>query len=845
LQDVYRFDRFEVRRVERELRMGGERAGIGSRAFDVLLALLDHRDRVVSKNELLDCVWPGLVVEENNLQAQVSALRKLLGPKAIATIPGRGYRFALPLADEGADQAPAAVRGDAVASIARTNLPAADEMPFGRDADMAAVTQLLREHRLVTVVGAGGIGKTRLAQEAARRQIDAHASGVWWVDLAALSNPDGIVPAIVNAARLQLEEGDPLAELARALAYRSTLLVIDNCEHLAADVARVVQAALGAATGLRVLATSQEPLKTPGEYAYRLDALAVPPSGTSLEVSRTFGAIQLLEQRAKAVDRLFSLNESTIAGAIELCRHLDGIALAIEMAAVRLPLLGLEPLQARLGERLKLLRSGDRLMPARHQTLRATLDWSHSLLNADEQATLRRLSVFAGSFRLDMAQRVASSGALDEWTVLDALTALIEKSLVHVERSEPPRYRLLETTRLYAAEKLREHAETDITLERHSEALVALADESNEAYWALADKPWLSRYAADYEDLQGAFDRACATRRADVAASTGEALFNLDRMRGLVVPLRKRAASAHALLPLGDSRAQARLWNCIARFLASTAELPLVVTAPERVAAWRRVGDKRQIYLALGTLSIACVRAGDWVAAERALGEAHALEDPAFPRRLLAELAGDRIGLGNYRNDATAYRKSLRETMRLAEEVGAEALVSVCRRSLADAALMAGDVTEAIALGRAAVADPRVRDRPRSLAVALSNLNAALLVAGELEAARQVATEALPLAWQAGIVHYFFDHVALYAARMGRAAQAAQLVGFANRIYAAGKEPRQPNEARSMEQAEAAATSILGTDEYHRIRSAGDAMSDEEARALARNVLTVRGDTAR
>ena len=138
MQDVYRFDGFEVRRVERELRVGGERAGIGSRAFDVLLALLDHRDRVVSKNELLDSVWPGLVVEENNLQAQVSALRKLLGPKAIATIPGRGYRFALPLADEGADRAPAAVRGDAVASIALTNLPAADEMPFGRDADMPA-----------------------------------------------------------------------------------------------------------------------------------------------------------------------------------------------------------------------------------------------------------------------------------------------------------------------------------------------------------------------------------------------------------------------------------------------------------------------------------------------------------------------------------------------------------------------------------------------------------------------------------------------------------------------------------------------------------------------------------
>ena len=837
MQNVYRFDDFEVRRIEREVRVGGQPAGIGSRALDVLLALIEHRDRVMSKNELLDLVWPGLVVEENNLQAQVSALRKLLGPKAIATIPGRGYRFALPIVEQPAVPAPTSVSSEASGPIALTNLPAADEIPFGRDADMAAITQLLREHRLVTVVGAGGIGKTRLAQEVARRQIDAHRGGVWWVDLAALSSPEGIVPAIVNAAHLQLEEGDPLAELARALTQRSTLLVLDNCEHLAADVARVAHVALDAAAGLRVLATSQEPLKTPGEYAYRLDALAVPPVGTSLEVARTFGAIQLLEQRAKAVDRLFALDESTIAGAIELCRHLDGIALAIEMAAVRLPLLGFEALQARLTDRLKLLRSANRLMPARHQTLRATLDWSHSLLDAHEQAVLRRLSVFAGSFRLDVVQRVAAYDPLDEWTLLDALTALIEKSLVHVERGEPPRYRLLETTRLYAAEKLREHSETDGTLARHSEALAALADESNEAYWALGDKPWLTRYAADYDDLQAAFDRACAARRADIAASAGDALFNFDRMRGLVAPLRNRARSAHALLPLGDVRAKGRLWNCIARFLASTPDLPLVQTAPERVAAWRRVGDKHQICLALGTLSIARVRAGDWAAAERALDEAHALEDETFPPRLRAELAGDRIGLGNYRKDATVYRESLRETMRLAEEVGADALVSVCRRSLADAALMAGDVAEAIALGRAAVGDPRVRDRPRSLAVALSNLNAALLMAGELAAAREVATEALPLAWQTGAVHYFLDHVALYAARTGQAAQAAQLIGFASRIYATGREPRQPNEARSVEQAEAVVASIIGADEYDRMRAGGGTSSDEQAQAIARAVL--------
>jgi tetratricopeptide (TPR) repeat protein len=387
---------------------------------------------------------------------------------------------------------------------------------------------------------------------------------------------------------------------------------------------------------------------------------------------------------------------------------------------------------------------------------------------------------------------------------------------------------------------LLEHAENEGTLRRHSEALAALADESNQAYWTLPNKPWLARYAADYDDLQATFDRACQARRADVAASTGNALFNLDRTRGLVSPLRDRARSAHVLLPLGDALTQARLWNCIARLLAATAELPLMLTAPERVAAWRRVGDKHQIYLALGTLSIACARGGDWDGAERALDEAHTFEDAAFPRRLLAELAGDRVSLGNYRNDAAAYRESLRETIRLAEEVGADGLASGSRRSLADAALMAGDVAEAIALGRAAVIDPRVRNQPRSLAVALSNLNAALLMAGDLPAARRTATEALPLAWQTGIVHYFLDHVALYAARTGRGAQAAQFIGFADKVYAANQEPRQPNEARSVEQTEAAIASTLDTQEYARLRAAGEALSEAQAEALARAVLVER-----
>jgi predicted ATPase/DNA-binding winged helix-turn-helix (wHTH) protein len=841
LQDLYRFGSFEVRRVERELLARGEPAAIGSRAFDVLLALLEHRDRVVSKNELFDLVWPGLVVEENNLQVQVSSLRKVLGPQAIATIPGRGYRFSLPLDSEAETRdPPRRAQGAAAVDASRTNLPAAVEPPFGRDADMAAVTQLLREHRLVTVLGTGGIGKTRLAQEVARRQLENYPDGVWWVDLAALSSPEQIVPAVAAAAHVRLEAGDSPATLSKPLAARATLLVLDNCEHLAAHVAHLVHAILDAGTEARILATSQEALKSPSEYLYRLESLAVPPAGTTLASARKFGAIQLLEERARAADRHFSLTESGVADAIELTRHLDGIALAIEMAAVRVPVLGLQALNARLGERLKLLRGASRLLPARHQTLRATLDWSHSLLAPEEQAVLRRLSVFVGSFRLELAQAVAAGEDLDEWTTLDALTGLVERSLVQVERSEPPRYRLLETTRLYAAEKCAENGESERCQERHGAALAALGEEISKTFWELPDPQWLALYAADYDDLQAAFDFGCRMGDPAMVACTGEALFDLDRMRGQTMSPRPRARAAHVLLDAAPPPVRARLWNCIARPVLALPEFPFLASAQQRVLAWREAGDARQLFLALGTLGIAHARVGEWEDSERAFREADGLEDPSWPPRLRIELVGDRLTLGNYRGDAVAYRDSLREMLAFAEQAGALAIAGQSRRSLADAALMLGDAEEAIRLGRAAIADPHTRERARALAVTRSNLHGAHLVAGDLDAAREVGLAALVGCRQTAILHYFFDHLAWYSALTGRVQEAAQLLGFADRVYAAQQEMRQLNEARGAEEAGKVIDAALGTEEHARWRSIGSGLDDTQAVALAESVLAAR-----
>ena len=360
--------------------------------------------------------------------------------------------------------------------IGLTNLAVSLDALIGRDADVAALSQSLATHRLITILGSGGIGKTRLAQAVARERVGLHRHGVWWIDLAALSAPDKIVAAIAQGAHVELDDTDSAAPLARALARRDLLLVLDNCEHLIADLVPIVRSLLHAAPQLAVLATSQEPLKIAGEQLYRLGALSVPPADATLDAACAHSAVQLLEQRAQAADARFRLSDETIAAAIELCRHLDGIALAIEMAAARLPLLGVAQVLARLGERFRLLRSAERGAPARHQTLHATLDWSHSLLSDNERTVLRRLSVFVGSFRLEAAQQVAASDDIDEWAVLDDLAALADKSLLQVEPGDPPRYRMLETMRLYAAERLVQHAEQQATWVRHGRAMAWIAD---------------------------------------------------------------------------------------------------------------------------------------------------------------------------------------------------------------------------------------------------------------------------------------------------------------------------------------------------------------------------------
>lgn len=459
----------EIRPDERKVLHEGREVVLGGRAFDLLLVLIECRERVVSKVELMERVWPDLVVEENNLHVQIAALRRALGPGLITTIPGRGYRFTPPyaLATGGA--------GDAHETAPAT-VPSAPGPPWlsqteallGREIDCVALAARLQQQRLISVVGAGGIGKTRLVREVARRcQMD-FADGVWWVDLASLKDDGEVCRVVAAGLGIRSGDGDAAMQLAQALHDRGRLLlVLDNCEQVAAGVGALTAVLLTALPHLQVLATSLVPLHIDGEQVWRLGSLGLPARGVPLEEARQCGAFALFEQRACQVDQRFVILPGQLELVIDLCRHLDGNALAIEMAAVRAPQIGIEALHARLTDRLRLLRSINRQQPERHHSLRALLDWSCALLDEVQRGVLWRLAVFGGSFRLDLALQVLVDDELDEWTVLDALGVLVDRSLLQIESVDPPCYRLPESTQVYAHEQLSRCGLLDLMRTRH------------------------------------------------------------------------------------------------------------------------------------------------------------------------------------------------------------------------------------------------------------------------------------------------------------------------------------------------------------------------------------------
>ncbi len=494
----------------RQLLLEAERpVAIGGRALDILIALVDRAGELVSKEDLVARAWPNISVDESNLRAQIAALRKALkdgreGARYVATIPGRGYRFVAPVSR-------AAVDESRQSRDRAPSLPVRLTRPVGRDDVVSAVRNRLQRLRAVTIVGPGGIGKTTVALAVADELSASYEHGVCFVDFAPLGDAQLVPSALASALGLAIVSEDPTPGVIAFLRSRRMLLVLDSCEHVVETAAALAEKVLKAAPAVHVLATSREPLRAEGEHVQRLQPLEAPPPSPGLRAADALGypAVELFVERAAACTDGFELTDADAPVVAEICRRLDGIALAIELVAGRVDAFGVAGVAAHLDDRFQLLTSGRRTALPRHQTLRAALDWSYEFLPEPERLLLRRLAVFAGGFTLQTASEVAAGAGIDAPEVIDRVANLVEKSLVAIDaKGATGAYRLLDTTRAYALAKLAESGERDAIARRHAEHYRALLERADGGVAARSLADLRAAHQCWIDNLRAALDWA-------------------------------------------------------------------------------------------------------------------------------------------------------------------------------------------------------------------------------------------------------------------------------------------------------------------------------------------------
>ena len=762
-----RFGAARLDLAQRRLLIEEVPARLGARAFDVLVALVERRDRAVSKNELFDLVWPDVVVEENNLQVHISALRKLLGPQTIATIPGRGYRFTARVTSP---------LSDAAEPVPSVSSPAATEPEplYGRAEDLLAVGDLLRKHALVSIVGAGGIGKTRMAQVLAAAAPEHFNGGMWWVELSQVSDGAAVPAAIGQVLRVSGSDERPVLQTVSALLrHGRALLVLDNCEQVLDSAADSVRALLADVPDLRVMVTSQEPLRLPAEQVYRLSGLA------SESATETPAAVALFVARARAADPRLQPTSAQLVTIADICRRLDGMPLAIELAAARVRLLGIDGLRARLDERFKLLTGGTRSVLRRHQTLRATLEWSHQLLSAEERTVFRRLSVFVGGFSLELAQAVAADERLDRWTVLDLLGHLVDKSLVVADGGEAPRYRLLETTRAFALEQLAAANETPQLLRRHSDAMLEFAQHVESGHWRWSEEDQ-TRHNAELDNLRAALDWAAA---AGDTRGLACALFANSRRLWLNYELMNEGIECGMrLLPLPaglDLEVEARFNLALAHLGYLGGPQECFVAALRATELFRSLGDTfRLIDCLIWTVMVGAHR-GESQHRVTALAEADTLIDDDAPPRQRAALALAHARHYAYLGDYESARPWAERQAAIYRQVGLEMGEQMALSTAAwyDCAL--GHIDEAIPILQASIATLRRSNATYGIGGAQQFLANAHALRGDREPALTLSRAVIPYLQRTQMVATLVPYIALlHVQQPGSEIDAAMLIGF-------------------------------------------------------------------
>lgn len=755
--DAIGFGPFQLFPARQLLLEAGRPVRLGSRALEILAALVDRPGELVSKRELIARVWPNTVVEESNLKVHVSALRRVLGDgrgsnRYLLNVPGRGYRFIAPVSRSDWQPPTASI---AVTTDRPHDLPAPLTRILGRGEILDALPIRLKQRRLVTIVGPGGIGKTTVALAVADASISSYRDGARFLDLAPLADPLLVPTALATLLGVAVYSENPLPGLIAFLRDKQMLIVLDSCEHVVDAAAALAEALLKSVPGLHILVTSREPLRAAGERIQHLSPLDTPPTSgvpTAAE-ALAYSAVQLFVERAAERSDAFELLDTDAPFAAEICSKLDGNALAIELAAGRVDLFGVRGVAQRLDDRFELLTNGRRTALPRHRTLSAMLDWSYDLLSEIERIILRRLAVFAGRFTLEAATAVATSNKVAACDVLDGVTNLVAKSLISADVSGAvAHYRLLDTTRAYAREKLTQSGELEQSARRHAEYYRDLFERAEAESKKQNTADWLCIYNDQIDNARAALDWAFSpVGDAALGVALTIATVPLWVNLSLVDEGRKRATRALTSLETGTDRAaRQQMQLCAALGVA----LYSIGPGAESKAAWTNVlkisenfGDTDYQLRALWGLWVISVTGGKHrkglSLARKFAGLSADISDP------LALFVGDRLMgtslhfLGEHEKGRSylqrALSRSLAETTHRSQIVRFQFDQSVCTRAYSARILwLQGYPDQAFRAAESSVVGAQVINHSLSVCYALAQAACPIaLFVGDLAAAQR------------------------------------------------------------------------------------------------------------
>ena len=731
------------------------------------------------------------------------------------------------------------------------NLPLNLTSFVGREAEIVEIARLIEHHRLVTIVGSGGIGKTRTSLQVAADLLDGSGDGVWFVELAPLSSGD-YIPTTIGAlfGITFAAEGDPLEHLVRALKGKRALLVFDNCEHLVDAAARTIAALLRGCPDLRMLASSRQGLGIASEATFRMPSLDVPreaeTSGSEVTAASasTFAAISLFVQRAQAADSRFSLTDESAPIVADICRRLDGIALAIELAAARVKILSPRQLRDRLDERFRLLTGGGRDLLPRQQTLRALIDWSHDLLDDRERALFRRLGIFVNGFTIEGAVAVGGDETLDEFAVFDVLASLVEKSLVLAEPDgDALRYRLLESTRAYASERLLDAGERDRFAGRHlryfRDRFVELRDEMERTARTAQTH---QAFAAELDDLRFALDGTLArpdvVAGAELLAALAHAWLNGHYQEGIA-----RNEAVLAALPADETLLRAKLATTLSTVLADKGMNGRALEAATQACTYARTsGENATLAYALRLYAHTSISHEKFAEAEAALTEAVAI--PGASARLRWQLTEGRARLSLMTGDLDGAARFYEQAIKDQRALGNIRNVRACTSALAEVEHERGNTTRAIALIREVLPALRAGADRVLCAATLGNFGSYLVarddIVGAIEAAREAIAIFASCEPESVFVTCAIEILALVDALQGEYKRATRLSVYTEAAFEnVGFIKRQITEQKAHDRLTALLEANVAPTDRLRFTAEGAALTPEAAIALALEVRSV------